>query len=311
MWHDTGSGASELPAGGWLEPGEHSENPATKRRLKNLLDATGLTDGLLLLPPRAGDGRGALLRVHPEAYVDRIRELSQRAWWRRGERGARSATAPTRSRSSRPGARSRRSTRCSTARSPTRTRSCGRRVTTRSPDLGMGFCIFANVAVGIRHAQATRGIGRVAVVDWDVHHGNGTQAVFWDDPSVLAISLHQDGLYPARSGLLDAGRGAGRSGHDAQRPAACRLGNRCLSRRARPGRRPCARGIRPGADRDRVRLRRRRARPARAHAAPRRGVRRDDRAPARCGRPDLRRPARRLARGRLLGRPRSRSAASP
>ena len=77
----------------------------------------------------------------------------------------------------------------------------------------MGFCLFANVAVAVRHAQATRGVGRVAVVDWDVHHGNGTQAVFWDDPSVLAISLHQDGLYPLRSGTLeetggDAGRGA-------------------------------------------------------------------------------------------------------
>ena len=70
------------------------------------------------------------------------------------------------------------------------------------PDRGMGFCLFANVAVGIRHAQAARGLGRVAVVDWDVHHGNGTQAIFWHDPSVLAISLHQDGLYPARSGLL-------------------------------------------------------------------------------------------------------------
>ena len=78
------------------------------------------------------------------------------------------------------------------------------------PDLGMGFCLFGNVAVGARHAQAARGIGRVAIVDWDVHHGNGTQAVFWDDPSVLAISLHQDGLYPARSGLLtEAGAGPG------------------------------------------------------------------------------------------------------
>ena len=50
------------------------------------------------------------------------------------------------------------------------------------PDLGMGFCLFGNVAVGVRHAQAERGIDRVAVVDWDVHHGNGTQAVFWEDP---------------------------------------------------------------------------------------------------------------------------------
>ena len=55
-------------------------------------------------------------------------------------------------------------------------------------------------------------MGRVAVVDWDVHHGNGTQAVFWDDPTVLAISLHQDGLYPARSGLLADTGGAGAVG---------------------------------------------------------------------------------------------------
>ena len=75
MWHDTGSGASELPSGGWLEPGEHSENPATKRRLKNLLDATGLTERLLVLPPRPATV-DELLRVHTEAYVDRIRELS-------------------------------------------------------------------------------------------------------------------------------------------------------------------------------------------------------------------------------------------
>ena len=78
-------------------------------------------------------------------------------------------------------------------------------------DLGMGFCIFANVAVGVRHAQAARGLGRVAVVDWDVHHGNGTQAIFWEDPSVLAISLHQDGLYPSRSGLHEqVGESAGK-----------------------------------------------------------------------------------------------------
>ena len=79
MWHDTGSGASELPSGGWLEPGEHAESPATKRRLKNLLDATGLTDDLVLLAPRAGDDRGALprscagvRRAHPRA-LDRPR----------------------------------------------------------------------------------------------------------------------------------------------------------------------------------------------------------------------------------------------
>jgi acetoin utilization deacetylase AcuC-like enzyme len=64
------------------------------------------------------------------------------------------------------------------------------------PTGSMGFCIFNNIAIAIRAAQARHGIGRVAIVDWDVHHGNGTQAVFYDDPTVLAISLHQDGVFP-------------------------------------------------------------------------------------------------------------------
>ncbi len=76
----------------------------------------------------------------------------------------------------------------------------------------MGFCLFSNAAIAIRHLQATGQVSRVAVVDWDVHHGNGTQAVFYDDPSVLTISLHQENLFPPSSGSLaengvDAGEG--------------------------------------------------------------------------------------------------------
>ena len=60
----------------------------------------------------------------------------------------------------------------------------------------MGFCLFNNAAIAARAAQAEDGLERVAILDWDVHHGNGTQDIFWDDPSVLYVSLHQWPFYP-------------------------------------------------------------------------------------------------------------------
>jgi acetoin utilization deacetylase AcuC-like enzyme len=71
----------------------------------------------------------------------------------------------------------------------------------------MGFCLFNTAAIAARHAQKAHGVERVAIVDWDVHHGNGTQDIFWDDPTVLYASTHQMPLYPG-TGAKDE-RGAG------------------------------------------------------------------------------------------------------
>jgi acetoin utilization deacetylase AcuC-like enzyme len=68
------------------------------------------------------------------------------------------------------------------------------------PERAMGFCLVNNVAVAARYAQAELGLGRIAIVDWDVHHGNGTQDLFWDDESVLFASLHQWPFYPGTGG---------------------------------------------------------------------------------------------------------------
>jgi acetoin utilization deacetylase AcuC-like enzyme len=76
-------------------------------------------------------------------------------------------------------------------------------------DRVMGFCLFNNVAAGAAHLRRTHGAGRVLILDWDVHHGNGTQEIFWRDGSVLFVSLHEYPLYPGTGAASERGDGDG------------------------------------------------------------------------------------------------------
>ncbi len=208
MWWDTRSGAAFLPAGGWLEPGEHAENPATKRRFKNLIDVSGMADQLVPLKPRMATVE-EVERYHTKEYVARMKELSDSGGGDAGEitpfagggfeiallavGGTLTAIEKTLDGTV--------DTAYALVRPP------GHHA---QKDLGRGFCMFSNAALGGFHARQALGVDRVAIVDWDVHHGNGTQWAFYDDPSVLTISLHQDRYFPMDSGMVEEnGEGAG------------------------------------------------------------------------------------------------------
>jgi acetoin utilization deacetylase AcuC-like enzyme len=211
LWHDTGTAAGLLASGGWLEPLAHVESPASKRRLHSLVSASGLLDELVALRAREADS-DELLTVHTQAYVDRIEVMSE------GHGGdAGDGTTPF-------GHDGSRIARLSAGGAITAVDAVVTGALDRVyalvrppghhalPDRGMGFCTFNNIAIAVRTVQRTRGVERIAVVDWDVHHGNGTQTIFYEDPNVLTISVHQDRCYPVDSGAADergAGAGAG------------------------------------------------------------------------------------------------------
>ncbi len=208
MWHSAGSFAGVMPPGPVVQPGRHVEDPETKRRLKNLLEVSGLYEKLVPIVPRPASVE-QLGRVHTAAHIENVQKLSEIGW---GDSGV---FAPVGKGSYEIAALSAGGI-IAAIEAVAAGRVKNAYALVRPPGhhaeahQGKGFCIFANGSIAARYAQQELGIKRIAMVDWDVHHGNGAQSIFWSDPSVLTISIHQDRSFPLDSGLLDEiGEGTG------------------------------------------------------------------------------------------------------
>jgi acetoin utilization deacetylase AcuC-like enzyme len=208
-WHDTGTGASVIPASLTVQPLGHIESAEGKRRIRNLVEVSGLIDHLVQLKPRPAT-EDEILRLHTREYIERIKKLSSEAGGEAGEetpfgRGSFEIALLA-------------AGGCISAVDAVLDAKVDNAYALVRPpghhaekDQGRGFCIFGNTALAAMHARQARGLSRVAIVDWDVHHGNGTEHAFYSDPTVLTVSIHQDNNYPPASGAItDTGDGAGR-----------------------------------------------------------------------------------------------------
>lgn len=211
FWHFGGNYALLSPVGGLVQPlvaGGLPEAPETKRRLKNLIEVTGLVDDLEMVTGTAASMED-LLRVHPQSYLNEFKKLSDEGG---GELGLRAPFGPGAFEIAALSAglvinavegvlENRYHNAYALSRPP------GHHCL---PDWPNGFCLLANIAIATEAAIAKSLAGRVAIVDWDVHHGNGTEAIFYDRDDVLTISIHQDRCYPQDTGSVNArGNGAG------------------------------------------------------------------------------------------------------
>lgn len=209
FWHSASSYALTLPVGGWVQPpasAGHAESPESKRRLKNLLEVSGLGDRLLMRKAQPAS-EADLLRVHTEQYRSELKRMSDQGG---GLLGRSAPVGPGTYEIARLSAGLAIAAVQQVLSGEVRNayalcRPPGHHCL---PDQAMGFCYLANIAIAIEAAIARFGPLRVAVVDWDVHHGNGTQTIYEEREDVLTISLHQDGCFPpGYSGADDRGIG--------------------------------------------------------------------------------------------------------
>ncbi|MGJ7456267.1 class II histone deacetylase [Halomonas sp. RA08-2] len=224
FWHDPGAIGVFSRPGEFLQPQPASESPESKRRLKNLLEVSGLIDALAVRkpPPAAHED---LERFHTARYLAAL-EAGDRA--RGGDGGDCAPYTPGSLAAARQstglaiaaveavasGELSRAYALC---RPPGHHAEAGR---------GRGFCLLGNIPVAVLRARALGQVRRVAILDWDVHHGNGQQSAFYADPEVFTVSLHQAGNFPLETGdFQEQGEGEGLGANlNLPLPPGCGLG---------------------------------------------------------------------------------------
>jgi len=224
FWHDPGAIGVFSAPGEYLQPQPASESPESKRRLKNLLEVSGLIDELAVrkAPPASHE---ALARFHTERYLE---ALAAGDAGRGGDGGDCAPYTPGSLAAARQSA--------GLAIAAVEAVAGGELDTAyalcRPPghhaeaDRGRGFCLLGNIPVAVMQARVAGRVRRVAILDWDVHHGNGQQVAFYGEPEVFTVSIHQAGNYPLDSGAFEEqGQGAGEGANlNLPLPPGCGIG---------------------------------------------------------------------------------------
>lgn len=202
FWHNAGGGALFEPAGDYIEENGSVESPDSKRRVKNLLDRSALTYMLSQTKPKIATVE-QLQYVHTLRHIEAVEEMSEIGGIDCGDSAIVGKGSYEIAKKAVGGGITavNRVVKDETIKNAY--------VLTRPPghhaeaDRGMGFCIFNNIAIAAKYAQKDLGIKKILILDWDAHHGNGTEDAFYEDENVLFISIHQDNLEPIGRGKIE------------------------------------------------------------------------------------------------------------
>lgn len=222
MWHDPGPRSIYDDVGIFFQPDRALENPETKRRLRNLLEVSGVLDGLQQLKAPSAETED-LLRFHTQDYIAQLTSTNKQggdagdgAPFAQGGFDIAKQSAGMAIKAIESVMKGKFKNAYSLGRPP------GHHARAHE---GSGFCLLGNIPIAIMAAQAKKLVKRVAVIDWDVHHGNGTQDAFYERDDVLTISIHHENNFPLNSGSIEENGSGPGTGFNLNIPLPAGCGN--------------------------------------------------------------------------------------